>query len=156
MTEEDAMQAAIDAAPLDRLPRLVFCDWLDERNDPRAEGYRVLAEYDRWPHHIGPEDTSAGYDADGTFAFWSATEEWPESVLHDHEWWCAWRARVRVAQGLPAEGMTYHSGTLPYRVGSRREAFDLAALAWSDLKPGHKADCLAELDRVTGRVEADA
>lgn len=36
MTERDAFLAAIAANPDDDLPRLVFADWLDERNDPQA------------------------------------------------------------------------------------------------------------------------
>jgi uncharacterized protein (TIGR02996 family) len=34
--DEAAFLAAIAAAPDDALPRLVFADWLEERNDPRA------------------------------------------------------------------------------------------------------------------------
>lgn len=36
MTERDAFLAAIAANPDDDLPKLVFADWLDERNDPAA------------------------------------------------------------------------------------------------------------------------
>lgn len=43
LADEAAFHAAIDAAPDDATLRLVFADWLEERGDPRAEGYRVLA-----------------------------------------------------------------------------------------------------------------
>ena len=43
MTTEDDFQAALDAHPEDWQTRLVFADWLEERGDPRAEGYRALA-----------------------------------------------------------------------------------------------------------------
>jgi uncharacterized protein (TIGR02996 family) len=40
MTTEDDFQNAIDANRDDWQTRLVFADWLEERGDPRAEGYR--------------------------------------------------------------------------------------------------------------------
>jgi uncharacterized protein (TIGR02996 family) len=43
MTIEDDFQNAIDANPTDWQTRLVFADWLDERGDTRAEGYRAIA-----------------------------------------------------------------------------------------------------------------
>jgi uncharacterized protein (TIGR02996 family) len=42
MTTEEDFQRALDAQPEDWQTRLVFADWLDERGDPRAEGYRAL------------------------------------------------------------------------------------------------------------------
>src|SRR5262245_36399580 len=42
MTTEDDFQAALDANPNDWQSRLVFADWLQERGDPRADGYRAL------------------------------------------------------------------------------------------------------------------
>jgi uncharacterized protein (TIGR02996 family) len=36
MSEENAFLAAIKARPDDDLPRLVYADWLDERDDPRG------------------------------------------------------------------------------------------------------------------------
>ncbi len=47
MTPEDAFLAAISAAPQDMLPRLVYADWLDERNDPRASYLRFEVERHR-------------------------------------------------------------------------------------------------------------
>jgi len=43
MTTEEEFQRALDARPHDRQLRLVFADWLEERGDPRATGYRALA-----------------------------------------------------------------------------------------------------------------
>lgn len=42
LTTEDDFQAMLDADPTDHGTRLVFADWLQERDDPRAEGYRAL------------------------------------------------------------------------------------------------------------------
>lgn len=49
MTSEDDFQAALDAHPEDHQTRLVFADWLQERGDPRADGYRALGFLRRWP-----------------------------------------------------------------------------------------------------------
>jgi uncharacterized protein (TIGR02996 family) len=45
VTTEDDFHAALDADPADWQTRLVFADWLQERNDPRAEGYRALGQH---------------------------------------------------------------------------------------------------------------
>ena len=42
MTAEDDFQLALDANPHDWQTRLVFADWLQDRDDPRAEAYRAL------------------------------------------------------------------------------------------------------------------
>ncbi len=42
MTTEEDFQRALDENPDDHLTRLVFADWLQERDDPRAEGYRAM------------------------------------------------------------------------------------------------------------------
>lgn len=49
MTTEDDFQAALDAIPEDWQTRLVFADWLQENDDPRAEGYRALGAIQKWP-----------------------------------------------------------------------------------------------------------
>lgn len=46
-TPEEAFLAAIEASPQDMLPRLVYADWLDERNDPRGEYLRLEVERHR-------------------------------------------------------------------------------------------------------------
>lgn len=42
MTSEEDFQTMLDANPDDHATRLVFADWLQDRDDPRAEGYRAL------------------------------------------------------------------------------------------------------------------
>jgi uncharacterized protein (TIGR02996 family) len=49
MIDEGAFHAAIDAAPEDAAPRLVFADWLEELGDERAEGYRAMGRLGRVP-----------------------------------------------------------------------------------------------------------
>lgn len=53
-SEEDAFQAKLDADPGDHFTRLVFADWLDEHDDPRAPGYRVLAGFKFRPYEYLP------------------------------------------------------------------------------------------------------
>lgn len=47
MTTEDDFHAILDSQPDDWQTRLVFADWLDERNDPRGPGIRALGVYRR-------------------------------------------------------------------------------------------------------------
>lgn len=49
MTTEDDFQRALDENPRDWHTRLVFADWLDDRNDPRADGFRAIALHKRYP-----------------------------------------------------------------------------------------------------------
>lgn len=53
MTTEDDFHALLDANPDDHHTRLVFADFLQERGDPRAEGYRALGELQRMPIQVG-------------------------------------------------------------------------------------------------------
>lgn len=50
MTDEETFQAAIDADPTNSALRLVFADWLEERGDWRAAGYRWMGENHKWPY----------------------------------------------------------------------------------------------------------
>jgi uncharacterized protein (TIGR02996 family) len=45
--EDEAFLRAIAAAPADDLPRLVYADWLEERDDPRAAFLRAEVELTR-------------------------------------------------------------------------------------------------------------
>ncbi len=49
MTDEAAFQAALDERPADHALRLVFADWLEERGDWRAAGYRWMGECRQHP-----------------------------------------------------------------------------------------------------------
>jgi uncharacterized protein (TIGR02996 family) len=61
MTTEDDFQKVLDDNPDDWQTRLVFADWLQERNDPRAEGYRALGLRMICPYrYTGNQDW--GYD----------------------------------------------------------------------------------------------
>ena len=49
MNDEAAFLAAIRATPNDPTDRLVFADWLDERNDARGELIRIEEECGNFP-----------------------------------------------------------------------------------------------------------
>jgi uncharacterized protein (TIGR02996 family) len=48
MIESDFV-SAINADPDDRTMQLIYADWLDGQDDPRAEGWRVLIEAGKRP-----------------------------------------------------------------------------------------------------------
>jgi uncharacterized protein (TIGR02996 family) len=52
VTTEDDFQSALDIDPQDWQTRQVFADWLQDRNDPRAEGYRTLGAGHKCPHNV--------------------------------------------------------------------------------------------------------
>lgn len=54
MTEELDFQITLDANPDDWHTRLLFADWLAERDDIRWHGYRFMAENQLRPELIGP------------------------------------------------------------------------------------------------------
>lgn len=55
MTTEDDFHTALDATPANWQTRLVLADWLQERDDPRAEGYRALGVQRAFPVHLEME-----------------------------------------------------------------------------------------------------
>jgi uncharacterized protein (TIGR02996 family) len=136
MTTEDDFRGALDANPADWQTRLVFADWLQERGDPRAEGYRALGEQRRVPDHAPHER--------GTVLWW-----W--TCLPD-------RGDCR----LPADWFQLIEGLTPYderfkpladpgAVSTRREVEDAAALAFAKLPPERRAELLAPADPASPR-----
>jgi uncharacterized protein (TIGR02996 family) len=54
--EEKEFQRQLDKESyLARDTRLVFADWLQDKNDPRAEGYRILAAQGIYTNHYNIE-----------------------------------------------------------------------------------------------------
>jgi uncharacterized protein (TIGR02996 family) len=67
VSDEEALMAAIDAAPFDDAPRLVYADWLQERGDEaKAEYLRTVVRLMHPPEDRGDVDRcislSAGLD----------------------------------------------------------------------------------------------
>lgn len=115
MTCEDDFQAALDHTPKDWQARLVFADWLDERGDERADGYRALGRWRRVPQV---------YSLDVGGCFWVCC---PDST------WFKWQHRL-FAASLP---YNWHSrmreAQLTDEFPSRRLAEDAAARAYCRL-----------------------
>lgn len=53
MTDEEGFQSHLDAYPDDHVCRLAFADWLQDRGDERAEGYRALGLLQVYPNEFG-------------------------------------------------------------------------------------------------------
>jgi uncharacterized protein (TIGR02996 family) len=134
--EEEAFQAALDLHPDDHTARLVFADFLEERGDPRAEGYRALA--------IGQHRTGK------TKAFpcwWShvnckqAKEE--TGGIHaqlPHDWWAM--------LPLASDALWW------FDARNRREAEDAATKAFSKLPAARRVELL-KTEVLTCQSESD-
>jgi uncharacterized protein (TIGR02996 family) len=133
VTTEDDFHAALDADPHDWQTRLVFADWLQDRNDPRAEGYRALA--------VGRNrtDTTTNHGVTVAFHWWSRDWVLGKYPNYEHTW---------VPVSLPTDWFVLiNKGTRngPHRrdYTTRRGAEDAAALAFAKLPPARRAEILA-------------
>lgn len=126
MNDEDDFQRMLDANPDDHNTRLVFADWLQERDDPRAEGYRWLGE-----SGLRPIDDRVSVAAD-----WS-----PLEMSGKHWGWRYEKYRPFPIACLPAL-LTNSTREWSYCYGTRREAEDAAALAFSRLSAARRAELL--------------
>jgi uncharacterized protein (TIGR02996 family) len=127
VTEED-FHKLLDANPDDHHTRLVFADWLQERNDPRAEGYRALVQLKKRPNQsrYSPDDTwvwGRNENSSHNYTWYGINGALPESWLrriinnhprYDHDQYSD-----------PNNNWRYHT--------SRRNSEDAAALAFSSL-----------------------
>jgi uncharacterized protein (TIGR02996 family) len=135
MTDEDAFQSWLDAHPDDHTCRLVFADWLQERIDVRAEGYRALGAL-----RLIPLGVTITHDARGedlvpyrgrlvwVYGAVGALEPGPHLLPK------SWKEKISVK---PPSDLSWR------RFLSRREAEDAAALAFSLLPPERRAELLA-------------
>ena len=130
MTTEDDFAAALDADPEDHNTRLVFADWLQERGDPRAEGYRALGQLRVSPCHFG----SGIFDAD------ARTKMSASDLYRDKWWWCAAPDEKFRPHFLP-DGW-FPAARVPLFT-TRREAEDAAAVAFGKRSPKRRAELLA-------------
>jgi uncharacterized protein (TIGR02996 family) len=130
MTTEDDFQATLDANPADWQTRLVFADWLQERGDERADGYRALGRLERTAaEYYGPNRRPSKWEPQKR-THWATTTEFPES----------WRSLPD--DWLAAVG-TGPSGRFSRKFRNRREAEDAAALAFAKLPAGRRTELLA-------------
>jgi uncharacterized protein (TIGR02996 family) len=113
-TERAAFLATILEQPDDDTVRLVFADWLQDRGDPRAEGYRALVTLGLAPRRYG---------GSGRDRRW----EWGESLTCRGSHLCAsWYAALASATGFR----------------TRWDAEAAAALAFGTLRPEQRAAIL--------------
>jgi uncharacterized protein (TIGR02996 family) len=73
VTTEEDFQTALDANPHDWHTRLVFADWLQDRDDPRAEAVRALGRLCAHPVRIEMM-LSEGESADKWKFIWGTDE----------------------------------------------------------------------------------
>ena len=113
MTTETDFIEQLNKTPSDHSLKLVFADFLQELNDPRAEGYRALGHVERIPaHYIGSNE-------------WTWWRQLPPPALTPSmylpEIW--WDKLIPTKQSYFRES-NYHTYT---------EALDAAAIAYSKL-----------------------
>lgn len=110
MTTEEDFDTALDRNPEDWQTRLVYADWLQERGDPRAEGYRALGTLRRFP---------SGWE----WWTWLGNQRLPHRTHESigRPWWKA------------AYNLADYTQVKNGRWGRRKYADDCAALAWSRL-----------------------
>jgi uncharacterized protein (TIGR02996 family) len=142
MTTEDDFQTAIDAQPKDWQTRLVFADWLEDRGDPRAAGYRAIAIQQRRPLQGQKMQKDKGYD-----------EKTQKRKSLDTWWWHCPANDLQTHNNIPrdwfdllpaGEGSKFfwpvHSDAKGLM--SRRGCEDALALAFSKLPPERQAELL--------------
>lgn len=124
MTTEDDFQAKLDAAPDDWQTRLVLADWLSDRSDPRADGYRAMGHHKLRPY----------YDLwfNAGMAKWTRLAEVGDAA----DLWSDW---YKLLAGYDTWS---RPGTRRYR--TRREAEDAAALAFSQLPAARRSELLVD------------
>ncbi len=130
MTTEDDFQAALDANPDDWHTRLVFADWLEDRGDPRAAGYRAIAAQQRRPLHM----RHAGLKRDAWW--WHCTTGTPS---HHNDVPADWFARLPVRDGNKNFWPVH---TQKGGVRTRHQCEDALARAFAKLPPERQAALL--------------
>lgn len=143
MTTEEDFHAALEANPKAHHTRLVFADFLQDHDDPRAEGYRALTIYGH-PTLPQPEDTLK------LFTYFNGHTE---SVAGETRLPGDWFALISGGECLHESSRTARHRDEPHLpwldFPSRREAEDAAALAFAKLPAERLAELLAGDNEVT-------
>jgi uncharacterized protein (TIGR02996 family) len=134
MTTEDDFQAALDRQPDDWQTRLVFADWLQEHNDPRADGYRALGILNRYV------TVYAESYQDYPWFCYSHLPRIDGPSLPD-DWFDLLTGGIQTVAGVPTSPKDlFSSEWLDWP--SRREAEDAAAEAFTKLPAARRAELL--------------
>lgn len=129
-TTEDDFHRMLDANPDDHHTRLVFADWLQERGDPRAEGYRALGKVRvrPWDQDLGEQyNNEPGYTHSQNQQVVAGD---PRYVAHALPY--DWFRQIEGDNSNPS--WTFHN--------SRRDAEDAAAIAFTQLPQKRKAEII--------------
>jgi uncharacterized protein (TIGR02996 family) len=129
VTTEDDFQKALAAKPTDWQTRLVFADWLQERGDPRAEGYRALGALRLRPLR----------GAHSKRHWWTAVGEGPPTYNHLPPDWF----RAVAGYGHRSAGRWRWPDEFDESRDNRREIEDAAARAFAALPAERRAALLA-------------
>jgi uncharacterized protein (TIGR02996 family) len=128
VTTEDDFAAALDADPEDWQTRLVYADWLQERCDARAEGYRALGVRRRRPMH--PPGNPVRF-------WWSTRGGGGPDYNHLSPDW------FRALAGFDLSTDRWRWPRLPGAGDTRRAVEDAAALDFAKLPLERRAELLA-------------
>jgi uncharacterized protein (TIGR02996 family) len=136
VTTEDDFRRRLNRVPWDWQARLVFADWLEERGDPRAEGYRAMGRRKRFarlslckPKHYWWWDES-----DEEVRCGSGPLD-PDDIPTD---WL--RATAEQAELLRLRNVFDHGTNLDFP--TRKAAEDAAALAFARLPEARRKELL--------------
>jgi uncharacterized protein (TIGR02996 family) len=142
MTTEDDFHAALLAQPGDWQTRLVLADFLQERGDPRADGYRALGRLQKRPRPDSQETR-----ATRRFITWFNLSRQEAERYHVNSLPDDWFSALEGGEQLSDEGAVFEAGGLYYGdwldYPSCREAEDAAALAFARLPPARRAELMA-------------
>jgi uncharacterized protein (TIGR02996 family) len=137
-TTEDSFHQMLDENLDDYQTRTVFADWLHERDDPRAEGYRALGMLRKNPRQYKPYNSAmpeTWYWGHTSNENYNNRPDYHPSLL-DHDW------MERVVPSDPARAHLTDGDYWRYHQ-TRRQAEDAAAVAFAQLTPERRAEILA-------------
>jgi uncharacterized protein (TIGR02996 family) len=132
MTTEDDFQQALDADPGDHHARLVSADWLQDRGDPRAEGYRALGLRRLQPSpsvFTQPHQCWGFSNPENSYT----NQRGRRACVLPRDWWEVMDSGEASREHNPS--WNWHP--------SRRAAEDVAALAFANLPTERRAELLA-------------
>jgi len=147
VTTEDDFQHALDLCPEDHQTRLVFADWLEEHDDPRALGYRALGMCRVHPHPSAISNTWCYTNGNGTtgngfhlipVCHRIPSQRWLD-LIQDEEY-NFFDGPDKYYRGRIPSKNTVLSSCLPTK---RRDLEDCAALAFLKLEPAEQRAMLS-------------
>jgi uncharacterized protein (TIGR02996 family) len=146
VTTEDDFQSALDENPDDWQTRLVFADWLQDRGDPRADGYRALAAKHFCPLRV----------VEGERFTWTVGAD--DNVHHNnhplHGRAMVPRAWYEHAKPPTRKVFDWESGMWWAYFRTRRECEEALVLAFPKLPAKRRAELLASAPFVPGQEPA--